>query len=452
MLSAQRAEDTPLLVSGSSDINGSVLNDTIVQKNGSLHVRGNLNGSLTIEPGANVIVEGSVEGKVVNKGGRLVVNNRGIAQFVRAEGPPEAEAGGILKIDLTAIAFNWDALSKRTDAECAAVVKADAYGCGIDPVAAALAEAGCRTFFVSNLAEAKRVRAAAARSVIYVLNGLYPGTGPVFAEVNARPVINSPIEMAEWDVFAASSGWKGGFGLNVDTGTSRLGLSLQEAAAIAERVRSSNHGVTLLMSRLDNVERSDHPSNDRQLSLFFDLRRLYSGVPASLADSRGIFLSPKVHCDLMRPGSALYGVNPTPGARNPMRPVIELQARIVQVRNLTPGETIAGNAGWIAKRPTRLALVPVGYADGYPRSAAADNALQAIVGGSLCKVAGRASMDLLAIDVTDLPEPTAARHGEIATLIGGQIGVDDFATAAKSTGSEMLSNLGHRFHRIYHAS
>jgi alanine racemase len=451
MLSAPRAEEAPLLVNGASDINGSILNDTIVQKNSSLHVRGNLNGSLTIEPGAHVVVEGSVEGKVVNKGGRLVVNNRGIAHFVKAEGPPHAEAGGILKVDLTAIACNWDALSKRTDAECAAAVKADGYGCGIDAVAATLAEAGCRTFFVSHLAEAKRVRAAAAKSIVYVLNGLFPGTGPVFAEINARPVINTPIEMAEWDVFVAASGWHGGFALNVDTGTSRLGLSLQEAAGLAERVRSSSHGVTLLMSRLDDGKRPDQSSHDRQIGLFLDLRRLYSGVPASLANSRGIFVGPKVHFDLVRPGSALYGLNPTPGASNPMLPVIELRARIVQVRTLAVGETIAGNAFWTAKRPTRVALVAVGYADGYPH-AAADNALQAVIGGKLCRIAGRASMDLLAIDVSDLPDPKAARHGEMATLIGGQLGVDDVAMAAKSTGSEVLSNLGRRFHRIYHAS
>lgn len=146
MLSAQKVVEGPLLVSGFSDINGSVLNDTIVQRNCSLHIRGNLKGSLTIEPGGNVIVEGSVDGKVLNRGGKLVVNNRAIAQFVRVEGPPEAEAGGVLRINLNAIACNWEALAKRVAGECAAVVKADAYGCGIDPVTATLAEAGCKTF------------------------------------------------------------------------------------------------------------------------------------------------------------------------------------------------------------------------------------------------------------------------------------------------------------------
>jgi alanine racemase len=453
MLSAQKVVDGPLLVSGFSEINGSVLNDTIVQRNCSLHIRGNLKGSLTIEPGGNVIVEGSVDGKVLNRGGKLVVKNRAIAQFVRVEGPPQAEAGGILKINLNAIACNWEALAKRVEGECAAVVKADAYGCGIDPVTATLAEAGCKTFFVSNLAEAKRVRAVAPKSTLYVLNGLYAGTGPVFAKVNARPVINSLIEMAEWDVFVGSSQWTGGLALNVETGTSRRGLSLEEAAALAERLRSSAHGITLLMSHLDNAEKPDHPLNHRQIALFQELRRLYGGVPASLANSSGIFVGPRAHCDLVRPGAALYGINPTPGVRNPMLPVIELRARIVQVRSMAPGETVAYNAGWTAKRPTRLAVVSVGYADGYPRSgSASDNALQAIVGGQRCRIAGRPSMDLLAIDVTDLPDPTAARHGEMVTLIGGEISVNDLAAAAKSTAGEVLSGLGCRFHRIYYAS
>ena len=223
---------------------------------------------LTIEPGASVVVEGSVDGKVFNKGGRLVVNNRGVAEFARTEGPPEAEAGGILRIDLTAIVSNWELLAKRTDAECAAVVKADAYGCGIDPVTATLKEVGCKTFFVSNLAEAKRVRLAAPNAVIYVLNGFYGDTGPVFAEIDARPVINNLIEMAAWDAFVAGTNWTGGFAVNVDTGSSRLGLTMDEAAGIAQRIRTSNHGVKLLMSRLENAAQPDHPLNHRQQVIF----------------------------------------------------------------------------------------------------------------------------------------------------------------------------------------
>jgi alanine racemase len=451
-LSAQKAVEGLLLVSSSSDINGSVLDDTIVQKNCSLHIRGNLLGRLTIESGAKVVIDGSVDGKIINRGGRLVVNNKGLAACVTTDGPAEAEACGVLKINLTAIAFNWDKLAKHTEAECAAVVKGNAYGCGIEPIAGALAKIGCGTFFVSTIPEAKRVRAVVPNSTIYVLSGLYSGTGQAFAEVNARPVIHSSIEMAEWDVFVTTHQWAGGCALHVDTGESRLGLSVEEAAAIASRVRSRGHGITLLISRLDNAEKPAHALNDRQISLLRELRRLYGGVPASLANSSGIFLGPKAHFDLVRAGAALYGVNPTPRGDNPMLPVIELHARIVQVLSLAPGETIADNVGWAAKRPTRLALVSAGYADGYPRSGSAfDNKLQAIVGGRRCPVAGHPAMDLLTIDVTDLSDPTAARRGEMVTLIGAEISIDDLAAASKSTGREVLSHLGRRFHRIYYA-
>jgi alanine racemase len=210
------------------------------------------------------------------------------------------------------------------------------------------------------------------------------------------------------------------------------------------------------MSRLDHAEKPDHPLNVRQIGVFRDLRRLYDGVPASLANSSGIFVGAKIHFDLVRTGAALYGVNPTPGQSNPMRPVMELQARIVQVRDVARGDTIADDIGWTAKRRTRLALVSVGYADGYPRLPnVSDGKLCVIIGGRRCPVAGRPSMDLLPVDVTDLPDPAAARYGEMATLIGAQagaeVGIDDLAMAAKSTGREVLSGLGHRFHRIYYA-
>ncbi len=453
VLSARKATDGLLEVTTSSDIQGSVFDDTIVQRRCSLHIRGDLLGSLTIEPGAEVIIDGSVDGKIINRGGSLVVHNKRLAGCVATDGPREAEACGVLKINLTAIVSNWETLAKRTKAECAAVVKGNAYGCGIDPIARALAKTGCKTFFVSNLPEAKRVRAVAPNSVIYVLNGLYPGTAAAFAEVNARPVINSSIEMAEWDVFVASRQWRGGCALNVDTGENRLGLSMEEAVAFSPTtaVHFKNRGITLVMSRLDNAGKPHHPLNNHQISVFGDLRRLYYGVPASLANSSGIFVGPKVHYDLVRPGAALYGVNPTPGVSNPMRPVIELRARIVQVRNLARGEMMADSGGWTARRRTRVALVSVGYADGYPRSGnISTNVLQAIVGGQRCSVAGQASMDLLPIDVTDLPDPTVARFGEMVTLIGTELGIDDLAAGAKSTGREVLSHLGHRFYRLYY--
>jgi alanine racemase len=375
-----------------------------------------------------------------------------LPETVATIGPPEKESGGILTVDLSAIVANWRALSRRAmPAECSAVIKANGYGCGIEQVAQALARAGCKTFFVADLSEARRVRAVVHDVTIYVLGTLIPNTAPAFAEIAARPVIGSLVEMAEWDAFTAQSGWRGGFALHVDTGMNRLGLTAGEAAAAASRIRSENHGITLLMSHLACAEETDNTLNERQIALFREVRLLYRGVPASLANSSGVFLGSSAHCDMVRPGVALYGVNPTPGRTNPMRAVIDLRARILQVRNVQRNETVGYNAGWTAKRATRVAVVGLGYADGYLRSAGASDAApggQAIVSGRLCPFAGRVSMDLITIDITDLPE-NAARRGDLVTLIGDEISVDDVAAAGHTIGYEVLTGLGHRYHRAY---
>jgi alanine racemase len=441
------------LISSSSEVHGSVLSDTIVQRNCTLHVRGNLLGSLIIEPGASVVVDGSVDGRIINKGGRLQVHNKGLAACVSVDGPSEAEAGGVLKINLSNLAANYERLTKQTEAECAAVVRADAYGCGIGPITGALAKSGCNTFFVSNLPEAKSARAVAPQATIYVLNGFYSGTGPAFAATNARPVINSAIELAEWDVFVGAQAWEGGCALNVDTGNSGLGLSFEEATAFAPRVQMLNHGVALLLSRLNHAVATHDARNERQLEMFHELRRFYRGIPASLADSSGIFFESKVHFDLVRAGSALYGINPIPGAANPMLPVIELKARIVQVRELPAPATNKGAKNGSGGKRQWLALVSLGHADGYPHpSKDSGKPLQVMIGGRRCPVAAAPSIDLLPIDVTDLPDRSVARFGAMVTLIGDGIGIDDLVAASGLTGREILSRLGRRFHRIYYAT
>lgn len=369
-------------------------------------------------------------------------------------GPSAAQAGGILTINLSAIEANWKELGRRAmPSECAAVIKADGYGCGLEQVARTLTDAGCKTFFVADLGEARRVRNVVAVPAIYVLNGLLPGTTTAYADINARPVIGSLVELAEWDAFCAANQWHGGAALHVDTGMNRLGISADEAAALAPRIRAENHGITLLMSHLVCSEQPEHPLNEKQIQLFRDVRLLYRGIPGSLANSSGIFLGSSAHCDVVRPGAALFGVNPTPGHSNPMRPVVELHAHVVQVRTVPKGETIGYNAAWTAKHATRVAIVTVGYADGYPRAASATDAApgaEAIVAGVRCPLAGRVSMDLLAIDITALPDHTV-RRGDLVTLIGGGIGVDDLATAAGTIGYEVLTSLGNRYHRIFRA-
>jgi len=382
----------------------------------------------------------------------LAAPDDGRADKLVTSGPPAAQAGGILTVDLTAIEANWRALLRQAmPAECAAVIKADGYGCGIEKVAVHLAKAGCKTFFVADLAEARRARSVAPEPAIYVLNGVLPGTAADYADIRARPVIGSMVELAEWDAFASANQWHGGAALHVDTGMNRLGVSANEAAALAPRIRSENHGITLLMSHLACAEQPEHPLNESQISVFREVRMLYRGIPSSLANSSGIFLGASAHCDMVRPGVALYGVNPIPGQSNPMRPAIELQARIAQVRTVPRGETVGYDAAWTAKRTTRIAVVAVGYADGYLRAASASDEVpgaDAIVAGQRCPLAGRVSMDLLAIDITDLPD-NAARRGDLATLIGGEMTVDALASAAGTIGYEVLTSLGRRYHRVY---
>jgi alanine racemase len=363
-----------------------------------------------------------------------------------------ATAPGVLTVDLEAIVANWRKLEKTAvPAECAAVIKADAYGCGIVPVAKALAGAGCKTFFVATLDEARAAREALPSAELYVLDGFFQNCGDSFAKLNCKPVIGDLNELAEWDVFCRRSGWSGGAAIHIDTGMNRLGLTLVEANGIVPRINAGDHGITLVMSHLVSAESVNHPLNARQLATFREIASLYSGVPASLANSSGIYLGPQFQFDMVRPGAALYGINPTPEADNPMQPVVEVKARIIQLRNVERGDSVGYGGTWTARRPTKLAIVAAGYADGYFRAAGSNDGTrgaEVIVAGKRCPVAGRISMDLMAVDVTDLPDKTA-RRGHMATLLGEGITVDELAHHFGTIGYEVLSSLGSRYARIY---
>jgi alanine racemase len=363
-----------------------------------------------------------------------------------------ATATGVLTVDLDAIVANWRKLEKTAvPAECAGVIKADAYGCGAAPVARALADAGCKTFFVATLDEARAARAAVPQAVIYTLDGVFQNCGEEFAKIDCRPVIGDLNELAEWDVFCRRSGWAGGAAIHIDTGMNRLGLTLVEAQGIIPRINAGDHGITLVMSHLACAENLNHPLNAKQLATFREIASLFSGVPASLSNSSGCFLGPQFQFDLVRPGAALYGINPTPEADNPMQPVVELKARIVQMRNVEKGESVGYGGTWTARRPTKLAIVSAGYADGYFRAAGGidgTRSAEVIVAGKRCPVAGRISMDLMAVDVTDLPNNTA-RRGHMATLIGEGITVDELAHHFGTIGYEVLTSLGPRYARVY---
>lgn len=369
-----------------------------------------------------------------------------------------AHDAAALTIDLGALVRNWRTLRDRAmPAECAAVLKADAYGIGLEPAARALWAAGCRTYFVAHLSEAARLRAALPDAVIYILNGLLPGTAPRFADLGVRPILGSRPEIEEWGAFCALTRQRRPAAIHVDTGMNRLGLPVGEALALAGDPILARFEPVLVMSHLVAAEEPDDPVNARQAADFAQVRDAYPGVPASLANSSGLFHPGIPTYDLARPGYALYGGNPTPCSANPMRPVVTLEASIVQLREIGAGERVGYNGRWTASGPRRLATLSVGYADGYLRSASTTDAglrdgLEtgvALVAGRPCPIVGRVSMDLTILDVTDVPDVV---RGDRATLIGGTLDIDEVGRRAGTIGYEILTGLGSRYERRYVAA
>ncbi len=371
------------------------------------------------------------------------------SEAVDLDDPAAARAGAILTIDLDAVADNYRRLCAELGAvACAAVVKADAYGLGMARVAPALARAGARTFFVAQLEEAIALRAMFPVEVeIYVLNGL--GAGPVaeFQAGRVHPVLNSLGEIDAWAAAARAAGRALPAAVHIDTGISRLGLPDDELEALAaDRGRLAGIDLRYLLSHLACADRPEHPLNAEQLRRFRAARARLPDAPASLANSSGIFLGADYHLDLARPGVALYGVNPTPGQPNPMRQVVRLQGKILQVREIDASRTVGYGATHRAAGPTRIATVAVGYADGYLRSLS--NRGSAWLGDRRVPVVGRVSMDLITLDVTGA-SAEAARPGAFVDLIGADLSTDEVAEAAGTIGYEILTSLGRRYHRVY---
>jgi alanine racemase len=364
-----------------------------------------------------------------------------------------AASQAILTIDLDALVANWRAMGGRCgNAECAAVVKADAYGVGLERAVSALSRAGCRTFFVAHASEAARARKALAGAParIHALNGLLPGPGAreaaqALIACEASPVIGSP---EEWESWIAAAGDRS-CAVHIDTGMNRLGMSADEARALAAHPRAD--AIDLVMSHFVASEEAGDPLNDAQVAAFETLRRLFPQARASMANSSGVLLAARPHYDLVRPGYALYGGNPAPGAQNPMSPVVTLEAPILRLRHVETGASVGYNATWRAQRPSVLATLGLGYADGVLRSASGSNGRaggEAIVAGVRCPFVGRVSMDLIVLDVTEAAGAGLA-PGAMALVLGPQITIDDLAERAGSIGYEILTSLGRRYHRVY---
>ncbi|WP_073052647.1 alanine racemase [Kaistia soli] len=355
-------------------------------------------------------------------------------------------SGGRLTVDLGALARNWRTLADRAaDAETAAAVKGDAYGIGLEQAVPALAKAGCRCFFVALPQEGIRLKALLPSATVYVLNGLLPGEAARLAAAGLRPVLGSMAEIDEWAAYRAAGG-DGRAALHVDTGMNRLGVTLDEAAALADRTEAL--GLSLVMSHLACADQPEHPLNAAQLGAFATAARLFPSLPASLANSAGLHLSPDYSFDLVRPGIALYGGRF--GTDFPaLEPVVCVEARIVQIRSVAAGETVGYGATQHVKRPSRIAILSAGYADGYHRMAGSSDGApgaSAFLHGRHAPLVGRISMDLMAIDVTDIPE---ARRGDHAELFGPNIPVDQVAASAGTIGYELLTSLGKRYRRHY---
>lgn len=361
---------------------------------------------------------------------------------------PADRAGGILEIDLRAVARNWRMLRARLakGVECAAVVKADGYGLGAGPVARALEAAGCRTFFVATLNEGLALRRVLERSEIAVLNGLLPRTAAEFLRARLVPVLNDPGQVDVWRKLAATRAHYPAI-LHLDTGMSRLGLSKDQLVTLAgEPARLAGLTIRAVMSHLACADEPTHPKNADQCRAFRAACRMLPAAPASLASSSGIFLGSQYHFDMVRPGAALYGVNPLSGGPNPMAQVVRLKGRIIQVRDVDRGETVGYGAGHRVDRPARLATVAVGYADGWFRSSSQRGT--AIIGGQHVPVVGRISMDLMTLDVTGV-SPALLKPGALVDLIDHTNTVDVVAERAGTIGYEVLTALGRRYHRIY---
>jgi alanine racemase len=358
-------------------------------------------------------------------------------------------APAVLTVDLAAIVANWRAVAAAAPgAETAAVVKADAYGLGAAPVARALAAAGCRTFFVATIDEGIALRATLPEARILVLGGPLPGTAADLAEHRLIPVLNSLEQIGQWVGFARAREIRPEAVLHVDTGMNRLGL---DSAAIGELAGQpamlAGIRPTLIMSHMACADEPDHPKNREQLQQFQSLGdRLGLAARRSLAASSTVFLGADYHFDLVRPGAALYGLNPVPGRPNPLAGVVRLEGRIIQVRDVDSPQTVGYGASHRFAGKARVATVAAGYADGLFRSLG--NRGFAVIGGQRVPVVGRISMDLTTFDVSGVA-PGIAHPGALVQLIGPDHPVDDLAAEAGTIGYEILTALGRRYFRSY---
>lgn len=344
----------------------------------------------------------------------------------------------VLSIDLLAIVENFRLIQAQVaPAEVAAVVKADAYGMGAKPVSKALAAAGCKAFFVAHAEEAADLRPGLPNATIFVLNGFVSAHTHQFALHKLSPVISSLQQLEAW----LASKLPTPYALHLDTGMSRLGLSVEEIHAAGNFARP-----TLIMSHLACADDPGELKNRDQLLTFKSLAKRFPTAWTSLAASGGCFLGPDYSFDLVRPGIALYGGNPRKIGENPMRGVATLTAPILQVRSIDRGDTVGYGATYVASGPRRLAIAALGYADGLMRTLS--NRGHGVINGVKCPIVGRVSMDLVTLDISECL-PAMSQPGMAVEFIGPNQPVDELAKAAGTLPYEIFTRLGPRIARHY---
>lgn len=373
----------------------------------------------------------------------------------------ELYGNGRLTIDLKALVTNWKKLGKiakdgNKNNEAAAVVKANAYGLGIEQVVPALTNAGCTTFFIATIKEGMRVRKVNKTARIYVLNGFHPSIWSVYKKFKLTPVLCTPQDI---DAFMALPGKKNEAALHIDTGMNRLGLSAAELAVLAgDEQKMAAFKPTLIMSHFACADDPAHRLNKKQIAAFAMASLKFPDAKRSLANSAGIFLGPNAHYDMVRCGVAMYGGEAVNDVPNPMKPVVKLETRILQLRYVKKGETVGYGAAGKAKRDSIIATCGTGYADGYNRSASGAGVAMrkqkglaganGMIGNFVVPMIGRVSMDLCAFDVTDVPE-RILKKAQWIEMLNKHILVDDIARSAGTIGYEVLTNLGQRYERVY---
>lgn len=358
-----------------------------------------------------------------------------------------------LSVDLEALKANYRTLNAIAGpAACAAVVKADAYGLGVEQVSQALWAQGCRIFFVAILSEAENLRRCLPDAEIYVLGGLMKNTACEYRKSDIRPILASSEEIDEWSRFCRDNNCHLPAAVHVDTGINRLGLEYRDALDVFKSPSAFvDFELCMVMSHLACADEPYHPLNRQQVTKFEALRALAPRVPFSLANSAGTLSAAETHFDLVRCGIAIYGSNPIADDTVALEPVVGLYAPVLQIRNVAAGQSVGYGASFTCERASRIAIIGLGYADGYARNLSsmnAQNKANVYICGHHAPVIGRISMDMIGVDVTDLPENTVLR-GMMAEVIGENISLDGVAQASETISYELLTRLGNRFKRVY---